>query len=48
MDSSGSWELPEELRMMRDTIRPIVEEVTVRGVRVCVCACVRTGGRVRA
>jgi len=25
-DSSGSWELPEELRMLRDTIRRFVQE----------------------
>ena len=25
-DSSGSWELPEELRMLRDTIRRFMEE----------------------
>ena len=26
MDASGSWELPEELRMLRDTIRRFMQE----------------------
>ena len=26
MDASGSWELPEELRMLRDTIRRFMKE----------------------